>query len=119
MIVITHYIDILLLAQLQTEESCPYCHTQSVCLHIRQKRIRTLGLSKARKKDKCGLALCQNCGNEIKQTRWSPVLQAFYQQQKSIYNLTFWQRYGFWVGWFCIWPVLALATWLYLMLRGW
>ncbi|MDI5530933.1 hypothetical protein MJI67_25470, partial [Salmonella enterica subsp. enterica serovar Cerro] len=36
-----------------------------------------------------------------------------------LFNLTFWQRYGFWVGWLSVWPALFLAAWLYFTFRGW
>lgn len=74
------------------------------------KRTRTCGLSQARKRDKFGLAICNHCSNEIKEKRWSPALRQLFTEQKSLFNLTFWQRYGFWVGWLSVWPALFLAT---------
>lgn len=97
--VITHHIDVLPLATLPTHETCPYCNNQDVWLIIRQKRTRTCGLSQARKRDKFGLAICKHCSNEIKEKRWSPALRQLFNEQKPLFNLTFWQRYGFWVGW--------------------
>lgn len=117
--VVTHYIDLLSLATIPTNETCPYCNNQEVLLCIRQKRIRTFGLSRARRRDKVGLAVCKHCGNEINEKRWTPTLHQLFSEQKNLYNLTFWQRYGFWIGWFSIWPALILATWLYIALRGW
>lgn len=93
--VITHHIDVLPLATLPTHETCPYCNNQDVWLIIRQKRTRTCGLSQARKRDKFGLAICNHCSNEIKEKRWSPALRQLFTEQKPLFNLTFWQRYGF------------------------
>lgn len=74
-------------------------------------------LSQARKRDKFGLAICNHCSNEIKEKRWSPALRQLFTEQKPLFNLTFWQRYGFWVGWLSVWPALFLATWLYFTFR--
>ncbi len=86
---------------------------RDVWLIIRQKADPyACGLSRE-KRDKFGLAICNHCSNEIKEKRWSPALRQLFTEQKPLFNPTFWQRYGFKVGWLSAWPRAVSATSLY------